>query len=943
MRDLRTAWQVCAIEKVLVLFALNRSNIHTTCPRVSVVPVSRTVTRQASASGAVDKKAAQKIAEATVLEKSGYILDECLTQNLRGKGWISLQTIGPWFTGSTAVKTALQIVKSKHKQLKNFIADNPLVQMKQNGADFLIALAEDLEKNQASLSLAEVEIQKMESIRAKSIVHGAEIVTADETKDEREGRARSYRIQRAILELVPQILGPVLCHAWEQMEGRPWSQASSGSDLLSQVKRHQELVKRVGKDGLDKVKAGKMNKWDITLFAILLLDDPGLLPKQSAAGFAVQKLRVLRNGFVHELHVRPALDQVEFDAQWAQIKQLLRDLSMFVGKPEVQRLLESESSKILAERVDAQKEANYNKEFEHMHSDLVKLGDKVDNMEERLAGIAQNLAGIAQNQSVFRKQVAEEVAKQFAKQLEKEPEKASSSASAAGSGLTRAAVQLNTLPGQHFSFVFGKDSPDKLGTGAQGSVYRAKCGPKVIALKIPDTPAGSNLSQREWKNLEAIKHKNVIRFLGHGTLSHDGKDYDVIGMDMAVGTSYDVYVRQVEERGEKLSWLEVADDFRQIITGMSAVHAKNILHRDLKGANIIRKTNGDIVIVDFGLSKATNSALASASQVRGLKGTPAYCSPEADTPLKQTPASDVFTMGIILYELLSGFLPWAGDVDSSARSKLSTLAEGSATEMMAYVINLTRPGKPPAPLDPSEAPPSISKFVLKCLAPNPTDRFATAGEMLDPWDSAVEAAKAAAKERGTEAQCFWKAAFGEDETVEVESFKGGAMEWWAISADAAQEMANKVEADGSIEFEEFLKHFGECSMSEVVLRAQALAKQRHEEAEARGRALFEADDLMGLQATSFEGHDSRFEEGLQFPRAAAPGPTCQRGHAMLRTARGYTDGSWVCDSCGRASAIQSSGSASERWWCPLCSHDLCFSCAPAPAAPGSGPSRGIQV
>eukprot|EP00961_Rhodomonas_salina_P246294 3328005-Rhodomonas_salina.3 len=276
-----------------------------------------------------------------------------------------------------------------------------------------------------------------------------------------------------------------------------------------------------------------------------------------------------------------------------------------------------------------------------------------------------------------------------------------------------------------------------------------------------------------------------------------------------------------------------------------AVHAENILHRDLKGANIIRKKSGQIVIVDFGLSKDTTSTMAAtASMMGGPMGTPAYCSPEAEAPASQTPASDVFTMGIILYEILSGFLPWGGDVDSSVRSKLSTLAEGTQSTVYAYILNLKR--KPPAPLDQSEAPASISDFVFKCLAQKPQDRFQSAGAMLEPWDRAVEAAKETVKARSSEAQTFWQQNFGEDESVELDRFKQVVMQRWTIADDAAKELATKVDADdsGSIELGEFLKHFSECSMADVARQAQELALQHKEQADTEPPGVYFSKPLM---------------------------------------------------------------------------------------------------
>jgi len=754
-----------------------------------------------------DKKT-KKAAEEKVFADAEEILGKVLQQNLRGKGWISLKSIGPWFTTTAEVKEALQIVKTKHKQLKNFVAESPLVEAKSADGDFFIALVEDLQQQRATLSAAEVQTQMFESMQAKGAVQSAEVVTADETTEEQEGRARSYRIQRAILELVPQILQPVLLQAWEQKTNSAWSEGS-GTALLGQIRQQKQAEGRIGKAGIDKVKSGAFNKWDITLFSLILVDDPGLLPGKSAAAKAVRDLRTLRNKFVHDLHLQPALPKQEFDDQWEKITKLLGDLTSYVGKDEARQLLERESSKILQERVDAQKERKYAQEFNHMRGELVRLEDKVGGIEENVAGLQARMV----THSIMGSVMEEKIAKAMQMLQMQQMASPSSESSTEPGGTT--SVQLD---GQTFQFVFGPDSVDKLGTGAQGSVYKARCGSRMIALKVPES--GKRISEREYVNLAKIRHKNVVKFLGRGTMQHGGSALDVIGMDLVVGISYEEYLA---EKDGHLPWFEVAQDFRQIIDGMSAVHAEGIIHRDLKPANIVRKKNGDIVIVDFGLSKDTMSSMATATMAGRLMGTPAYCSPEADNPRSHTLATDVFSMGIILYEAVSGFLPWGGDVDSQERSKVSTLAEGTDTTMFAYILNVKR--KAPAALGPSEVPPSINEFVIRCLSNKPQDRFQSAGEMLAPWDNAVELARETVRVRDSEAQTFWKTAFGEDETVELARFKRVVVDQWSISDDAAQKLAQQVDADqsGSIELEEFLKHFSESSMEAVANQAREQA------------------------------------------------------------------------------------------------------------------------
>eukprot|EP00961_Rhodomonas_salina_P027958 377947-Rhodomonas_salina.1 len=102
--------------------------------------------------------------------------------------------------------------------------------------------------------------------------------------------------------------------------------------------------------------------------------------------------------------------------------------------------------------------------------------------------------------------------------------------------------------------------------------------------------------------------------------------------------------------------------------------------------------------------------------------------------------------------------------------------------------------------------------------------------MLDPWDRAVEEAKETIKARSTEAQTIWQESFGEDESVDLARFKQVVVQKWAIADEAAQELAAKVDADGSgsIELKEFLKHFSEYSMAEVARQAQELAQQQYE-------------------------------------------------------------------------------------------------------------------
>lgn len=113
------------------------------------------------------------------------------------------------------------------------------------------------------------------------------------------------------------------------------------------------------------------------------------------------------------------------------------------------------------------------------------------------------------------------------------------------------------------------DLDSRLGQGAQGSVFKAKAtdgSESLIALKIVEKKSGRD--DREYVNLVKIKHPNVVEVLGHGHLIIHGSEYLAIGMGLVAGESYDEYLKS----NGKLDWQKAAEDFRQLISGMQAVH-----------------------------------------------------------------------------------------------------------------------------------------------------------------------------------------------------------------------------------------------------------------------------------------------------------------------------------------------------------------------------------
>jgi len=752
-----------------------------------------------------------------VMEEAEQMVTAVLIRNMKGQGWTSLATIGGWFNSppeTQEVKEALQIVKTKHKQLKNFVAasrDVAVREMEGKKGTFEILLAEDYEKQIASLSKQQQKQQEEASINARTSVVSTDIATSDETQEERDGRARSYRVQRALLELVPQVLVHVFSAAWEKHTGKEWSPAS-GKELKSMIpdKTQEELKKRIGAHGLQKIEQGNTAKWDITLFALLLLDNPGIIKKDKDASKALRDLRTERNGFVHELHTQNQLAVKEFDDLWSKVTGLLSKLCAFTGKGAAKQLLESEMAKILKEAVDAGKERKYAAEMRK----LEQFKDALEGLEEQMGGMTVDVQMLKKKQenvmtqSMFGRKAAE-MQKEMQAEMKAELEKLKAAIPKGAESLEAQAIRegkqvVDISNGKKYAF---SRENDQLGSGAQGMVFKATClsDGSLIALKLVPLKKGTQIQDREHTNLEKLNHPNVVNLFGHcKTDAHL-----VLAMELVVGTAYDDYLK---EKGGKVPWQEAKSDFLHIIKGMQKVHDESIVHRDLKPANIMRRRNGWCVIVDFGLSKDSKVVLGTQSTAGGFKGTKAYSAPELLKNNEATPAIDVFSIGVMLYESMSGYLPWPFEdtsTKSTERASCSVLGEGSSEfDNMQYSMNTAK--VPPTALRPDEAPASINDFVLRCLAPV-EKRFKSAGEMLKPWEDAIEAA--------SEELAFWSMSFGNTEkSVPRDDLAKKFADKFSLTQQQADKLVGDMDADssGGISPEEMINFFSGRNMAEKV-------------------------------------------------------------------------------------------------------------------------------
>lgn len=275
-----------------------------------------------------------------------------------------------------------------------------------------------------------------------------------------------------------------------------------------------------------------------------------------------------------------------------------------------------------------------------------------------------------------------------------------------------------------------------LGQGGMGSVYKARhqMMERIVAIKmlLPDLvedPEMHDRFLREAKSSGKILHPNVIELLDFGE-GADGEAYIV--MEFLAGKSLDDILRAEGALEPKRAALI----FQQICDGVSAAHAKGLIHRDLKPSNIMlveQEGISDFVkVVDFGLAKACDPSEESQKLTRTgeVFGSPIYMSPEQCMGQRLDPRSDIYALGVLMYECLTGQVPFLG----------STLAETIARHLQ----DIPRPFAEIRP-DLQDIPAALEAVVMRSLAKERDDRqeslYALREEIIDAMLPKLQAKK----------------------------------------------------------------------------------------------------------------------------------------------------------------------------------------------------------
>jgi serine/threonine-protein kinase len=247
----------------------------------------------------------------------------------------------------------------------------------------------------------------------------------------------------------------------------------------------------------------------------------------------------------------------------------------------------------------------------------------------------------------------------------------------------------------------------KLGSGGMADVYLAEDEElgRRIAIKILNDRHANDDSfverfRREAKNAAGLSHPNIVSIYDRGEA--EGTYY--IAMEYLDGRS----LKELVVARGPLPIEDAIAATRQVLAALRFAHRKGVVHRDIKPHNVMADADGRLKVTDFGIARAGVSQMTEAGSIIG---TAQYLSPEQARGAPVDQRSDLYSVGIVLYEMLTGTTPFTGESPVEIAMK-----------------HLSDPPRPPS-VERPDIPPDLDMIVLRALAKNPDDRFQTAEEM----------------------------------------------------------------------------------------------------------------------------------------------------------------------------------------------------------------------
>ncbi|MFC5826516.1 serine/threonine-protein kinase [Nonomuraea insulae] len=249
----------------------------------------------------------------------------------------------------------------------------------------------------------------------------------------------------------------------------------------------------------------------------------------------------------------------------------------------------------------------------------------------------------------------------------------------------------------------------RLGGGGHGEVWRAQdtrldrvVAVKMIRAGLDDDPEFVARFLAEARSMAAVDHPGVVGVFDYGIAELHGRRTPYLVMKYLDGEPLH---RLLSRRG-RIAAGATMDLVAQAAEALQAAHEAGVVHRDVKPGNLVIRSDGTVVLTDFGIARTAEALKLTASGI--VMGTATYCAPEQAEGVAPSPAMDVYALGVVAYECLAGRVPFDGE--------------------SAVAIALKHLHEPPPPL-PDDTPAAVAEVVMRALAKNPVDRWPSASAL----------------------------------------------------------------------------------------------------------------------------------------------------------------------------------------------------------------------
>ncbi len=280
---------------------------------------------------------------------------------------------------------------------------------------------------------------------------------------------------------------------------------------------------------------------------------------------------------------------------------------------------------------------------------------------------------------------------------------------------------VSQMPTTYISLISALESRyqvlKEIGRGGMGIVFQAhdkqlneQVALKIISPMLSSDPEALERLKREVSSARRISHPNIIRIYDIG----ESSGLHFVSMEFFPGQNLKEYIRS----NGALSLIQGSQIVLQICEGLEAAHGQRIIHRDLKSQNVLIGPTGNIKIIDFGLARSIYMEGMTATGL--ILGTPEYMAPEQVSGKKVDERADIYSLGIILYEIFTGRLPFRGE---------SAISVGFQQVKDDPVL--------PRELNP-QVPEELQRIILKALQKEPHKRYPTITELRQDFEGVLQ-------------------------------------------------------------------------------------------------------------------------------------------------------------------------------------------------------------